>query len=98
MHQPIRRFNNIVLRPHWTQYIISQGFMLIISVILYLLAGYDPITIKAPFYVAGSITTLIMRTAISSSVPKPPVTARKRPMSTRSTMLTITAAQLSILT
>jgi uncharacterized membrane protein YdbT with pleckstrin-like domain len=34
--------------------------MLIISVILYLLAGYDPITIKAPFYVAGSITTLIM--------------------------------------
>ena len=60
MHQPIKRFNNIVLRPHWTQYIISQGFMLIISVILYLLAGYDPITIKAPFYVAGSITTLIM--------------------------------------
>ena len=60
MHQPIRRFNNIVLRPHWTQYIISQGFMLVISVILFLLAGYDPITIKAPLYVAGSITALIM--------------------------------------
>ena len=60
MHQPIRRFNNIVLRPHWTQYIISQGFMLIISVILLLFAGYDPITIKTPLYIAGSITTLIM--------------------------------------
>lgn len=60
MRQPIRRFNNIVLRPHWTQYIISQGFMLIISLVLFLLAGYDPITIKVPFYLAGSITTLIM--------------------------------------
>lgn len=60
MRQPIRRFNNIVLRPHWTQYIISQGFMLIISLVLFLLAGYDPITIKAPFYLTGIITTLIM--------------------------------------
>ena len=60
MRQPIRRFNNIVLRPHWTQYIISQGFMLIISLVLFLLAGYDPITIKEPFYLAGIITTLIM--------------------------------------
>lgn len=60
MRQPIRRFNNIVLRPHWTQYVISQGFMMIISLVLFLLAGYDPITIKEPFYLAGIITTLIM--------------------------------------
>lgn len=60
MQQTTRRFRNIILRPHWTQYIISQGFMFSISMVLLLLAGYDPITIKAPFYLAGTVTTLIM--------------------------------------
>lgn len=58
--QQSRRFLNITLRPHWTQYIISQGFMFIISVLLLLLAGHDSITIKVPFFLAGTITTFVM--------------------------------------
>lgn len=39
MADPIRRYNIITLRPHWAQYIISQGMSFIISCALFLVAG-----------------------------------------------------------
>ena len=35
MEQVIRRFNIITLRPHWAQYIISQGLMFLVSMVDY---------------------------------------------------------------
>ncbi len=55
MEQVIRRFNIITLRPHWAQYIISQGLMFLVSMVLFLVAGH-----KAPFLILGTITTLMM--------------------------------------
>ena len=46
MQQTVRRFNIITLRPHWGQYIISQGFMCLVSLVLFLVAGHDAITFK----------------------------------------------------
>ena len=60
MEQVVRRFNIITLRPHWAQYIISQGLMFIVSMVLFLVAGYESITLKAPFLILGSATTLMM--------------------------------------
>ena len=60
MEQVIRRFNIITLRPHWAQYIISQGLMLLVSMVLFLVAGHEAITFKAPFLILGTITTLMM--------------------------------------
>lgn len=60
MEQTVRRFSIITLRPHWAQYIISQGFMLLVSMALFLVAGHDSITFKAPFLILGTVTTLIM--------------------------------------
>ena len=34
MQQTVRRFHIITLRPHWGQYIISQGFMFLVSLVL----------------------------------------------------------------
>lgn len=59
MQQTVRRFNIITLRPHWPQYIISQGFMFLVSLILFLVAGHDSIEFKAPFLILGSATMLI---------------------------------------
>ena len=53
MQQTVRRFRVITLRPHWGQYIISQGLM-------FLVAGHDAITIKMPFLILGSVTMLMM--------------------------------------
>ena len=60
MEQVIRRFNIITLRPHWAQYIISQGLMFLVSMVLFLVAGHEAITFKAPFLILGTITTLMM--------------------------------------
>ena len=43
MEQVIRRFNIITLRPHWAQYIISQGLMFLVSMVLFLVAGHEAI-------------------------------------------------------
>ena len=60
MEQVIRRFNIMTLRPHWAQYIISQGLMFLVSMVLFLVAGHEAITFKAPFLILGTITTLMM--------------------------------------
>ena len=59
MQQTVRRFNIITLRPHWGQYIISQGFMFLVSLVLFLVAGHDAITFKMPFLVLGTVTMLM---------------------------------------
>ena len=60
MQQTVRRFHIITLRPHWGQYIISQGFMFLVSLVLFLVAGHEAITFKMPFLILGSVTTLMM--------------------------------------
>ena len=60
MQQTVRRFRVIALRPHWGQYIISQGLMFLVSLALFLVAGHDAITIKMPFLILGSVTMLMM--------------------------------------
>ena len=60
MQQTVRRFRVITLRPHWGQYIISQGLMSLVSLVLFLVAGHDAITIKMPFLILGSVTLLMM--------------------------------------
>ena len=60
MQQTVRRFRVITLRPHWGQYIISQGLMFLVSLVLFLVAGHDAITIKMPFLILGSVTMLMM--------------------------------------
>ncbi len=59
MQQTVRQFNIITLRPHWGQYIISQGFMFLVSLVLFLVAGHDAITFKMPFLVLGTVTMLM---------------------------------------
>ena len=59
MQQTVRRFKIITLRPHWGQYIISQGFMFLVSLVLFLVAGHDAITFKMPFLVLGTVTMLM---------------------------------------
>ena len=60
MQQTVRRFRVITLRPHWGQYIISQGLMFLVSLVLFLVAGHDAITIKLPFLILGCVTMLMM--------------------------------------
>ena len=60
MDTTVRRFRIITLRPHWAQYIISQGLMFLVSIVLFLVAGHESITFKTPFLVLGTCTTLMM--------------------------------------
>ena len=60
MEQAIHRYRIITLRPHWAQYIISQGFLFLVSLVLFLVAGHESITFKAPFLILGSATTLMV--------------------------------------
>ena len=60
MQQTVRRFRVITLRPHWGQYIISQGLMFLVSLVVFLVAGHDAITIKMPFLILRSVTMLMM--------------------------------------
>ena len=60
MDTTVRRFRIITLRPHWAQYIISQGLMFLVSIVLFLVAGHECITFKTPFLVLGTCTTLMM--------------------------------------
>ena len=60
MRPQIRRFNIITLRPHWAQFIISQGFMFLVTVVLFLVAGHDSITYKTPFMILGAFTASIV--------------------------------------
>ena len=55
MTDQIRRFNIVTIRPHWAQYIISQGMLFIISCAMFLIAGHDSITYKMPFVALGSV-------------------------------------------
>ena len=59
MQQTVRRFNIITLRPHWGQYFISQGFMFLVSLVLFLVGGHDAITFKMPCLVLGTVTMLM---------------------------------------
>ena len=68
MADPIRRYNIITLRPHWAQYIISQGMSFIISCALFLVAGHDSITYKMPFVVLGGVMTCIMLCKVAESL------------------------------
>ena len=56
MQPQIRRFNTITLRPHWGQYVISQGFMFLVTMLLLLVAGHDIITYKSPFLLLSGFT------------------------------------------
>lgn len=56
----VRRFKTITLRPHWAQYIISQGMLFCITLLLLLVAGWDEIPIRTPFIACGCITALMM--------------------------------------
>ena len=60
MTDPIRRFNIVTIRPHWAQYIISQGMLFIISCAMFLIAGHDSITYKMPFVALGSVMICFM--------------------------------------
>ena len=60
MDTTVRRFRIITLRPHWAQYIISQGLMFLVSIVLFLVAGHESITFKTPFLVLGTCTMLMM--------------------------------------
>ena len=60
MTDPIRRFNIVTIRPHWAQYIISQGMLFIISCAMFLIAGHDCITYKMPFVALGSVMICFM--------------------------------------
>ena len=60
MQQTVRRFNIITLRPHWGQYIISQGFMCLVSLVLFLVAGHDAITFKMPFLLFGCVSMVML--------------------------------------
>ena len=60
MDTTVRRYRIITLRPHWAQYIISQGLMFLLSIVLFLVAGHESITFKSPFLVLGACTTLMM--------------------------------------
>lgn len=60
MQQQIRRFNVKTLRPHWAQYIISQGFVFLVTLFLFLVAGHDAIQFKTPFLILGCFTGSIV--------------------------------------
>ena len=60
MQPQIRRFNIITLRPHWAQFVISQGFMCLVTLVLFLVAGHDSITYKTPFMILGAFTASIV--------------------------------------
>ena len=60
MEDIIRKFKIITLRPHWSQYIISQGMAFIIICALCHVAGHDSITYKWAFLILGAIMTCIM--------------------------------------
>ena len=60
MADPIRRFNIITIRPHWAQYIISQGLSFIICCAMFLIAGHDSIPFKMPFVALGTIIICFM--------------------------------------
>ena len=60
MQQQIRRFNVKTLRPHWAQYIISQGFVFLVTLVLFLVAGHDAIQFKTPFLILGCFTGSIV--------------------------------------
>lgn len=58
MSQPTHRFQTIMYRPHWHQWIISQGFMVLLFIALLMGAGWEGMTIQLPFYIGAEITGL----------------------------------------
>lgn len=60
MTEPIRRYKIITLRPHWSQYIISQGGAFLISCALFLIAGHEDIIYKMPLILLGAVMTCVM--------------------------------------
>lgn len=56
----VRRFKTITLCPHWAQYIISQGMLFVITLILLLAAGWEGMPIRTPFIACACITALMM--------------------------------------
>lgn len=55
MWPPIRRFNIIILRPHWAQYVISQGFSFLVTLVLFLVAGHESAAPRTPILMLGTI-------------------------------------------
>lgn len=58
MCQPSYRFRTIVYRPHWYQWIIRQGFMVLLFIALLMGAGWEGMTFKLPFLIGAAITGL----------------------------------------
>lgn len=56
----IRRFKTITIRPHWAQYIISQGMLFLLTILLLLAAGWEGMPVRTPFLVGACATTLMM--------------------------------------
>ena len=56
----IRRYKTITLRPQWGQYIISQGMLFTVTLLLLLAAGWDELPVRTPFLICACITTLMM--------------------------------------
>ena len=52
MQPQIRRFNIITLRPHWAQFVISQGFMCLVTLVLFIVAGHDSIVLYGCLYLS----------------------------------------------
>lgn len=42
-------------RPHWYQWIISQGFMVLLFIVLLMGAGWEGMTFKLPFYIGAAL-------------------------------------------
>ncbi len=59
MEESVRHFNIITLRPHWTQYIISQGLAFVITLALFLAAGHECVHYKTPFFLLGSVMACV---------------------------------------
>ena len=59
MQQTIRRFRIITLRPHWGQYIISQGFMFLVSLVTTLMMLYGCLYLSKLQFIVSSEQLII---------------------------------------
>lgn len=58
MSQTSQSFRTIMYRPHWSQWIISQGLMFLLFIGLLMGAGWEGMTIHLPFYIGAALAGL----------------------------------------
>jgi uncharacterized membrane protein YdbT with pleckstrin-like domain len=58
MSQTSQSFRTIMYRPHWSQWVISQGFMFLLCIGMLMAAGWEGMTIRLPFYIGAAFTGL----------------------------------------